>query len=317
MAGTSWHKNGKIYNLGHAAVKDLFFDDVIVEEKVDGSYGQFGMIDVGDGQGPRLRFRSNGSELVVDAPEKMFKQAVETAKELAPHLTPGWTYKGEVLAKPKHNVLAYDRAPAKGIIIFDINRGEEDFLTYEEKAVEAARLGLEVVPLLHRGKVGTADELRQFLDRVSILGGQKVEGVVIKNYKRFGIDGKALMGKFVSEAFKEVHGNDWKERNPGSGDVLERLGEKYRTPARWQKALQHLAEAGKIEWSPKDIGALMQEVPKDVEAEEKAAILEYLWDWAWPHVQRKIKAGIPEWYKDILLKRQFEDKPVETETAAQ
>lgn len=301
----SWHSYPKVHAIGHAAVRDLFLEDVTVEEKVDGSQFSFGRFISKEGE-PYLRCKSKGVELTVEAPDNMFKPGVEVCKELFPLLHEGWAYRGEYLAKPKHNTICYDRIPAKHIIIFDINNGQESYLSYEEKAAEALRLGLEIVPRVHVGKVESAEFFRSFLERVSILGGQKVEGVVAKNYKRFGLDGKALMGKFVSEAFKEVHGADWKERNPGKGDIIALLIGKYRTPARWAKAVQHLKEAGQIESSPRDIGKLIPSTGKDIMEECGEEIKEALFKWAWPDIQRGVISGLPEWYKDELLKAQFE-----------
>lgn len=301
----SWHSYPKVHQIGHAAVKELMFDPVLVEEKVDGSQFSFGRFTSKEGE-PYLRCKSKGVELNIEAPDNMFKAGVGTARELFPTLREGWAYRGEYLAKPKHNTLAYERTPAKHVILFDINNGQEAYLSRAEKEAEAARLGLEIVPVLHDGVVDTVEFFRSFLDRQSILGGQKVEGVVVKNYKRFGIDGKVLMGKFVSEEFKEVHGADWKERNPGHGDIIERLVQKFRTPARWAKSVQHLKEAGQLEGSPKDIGALMREAQKDIREECEAEIKELLFAWAWPDIQRRVNGGLPEWYKEQLLKAQFE-----------
>lgn len=78
--------------------------------------------------------------------------------------------------------------------------------------------------------------------------------------------------------------------------------------ARWQKAIQHLAESGRIEDSPRDIGLLIKEIPEDVEKECAAEIKEKLYTWAWPHLRRRIVAGMPEWYKEQLLKKQFENQ---------
>ena len=75
----------------------------------------------------------------------------------------------------------------------------------------------------------------------------------------------------------------------------------------WQKAVQHLQEAGELEGSPRDIGKLILEVPTDVEKEEVEEIKAILWAWAWPKVRRGLTRGLPEWYKEELLKRQFED----------
>lgn len=303
----AWHAYPKVHAMGHAAIKDLFLDDVVVEEKVDGSQFSFGKFTSQEGT-EYLRCRSKGVELTVEAPDKMFKRGVESARELFPLLRNGWAYRGEYLNSPKHNTLSYARVPAKHVILFDINSGQEAYLTRAEKEAEAARLGLEIVPVVHVGKVADLEFFRSFLDRESILGGQKVEGVVAKNYKRFGLDGKALMGKFVSEAFKEVHGAEWKERNPGQGDIVARLAHKFRTPARWAKAVQHLKEAGALEGTPRDIGKLIPATGDDIQAECEAEIKQLLFDWAWPDVRRGVVSGLAEWYKGELLKAQFEPK---------
>ncbi len=52
--------------------------------------------------------------------------------------------------------------------------------------------------------MGPAD-LYALLEKESILGG-KVEGIVVKNYARFGKDKKVLMGKYVSEQGKPQQG---------------------------------------------------------------------------------------------------------------
>lgn len=145
----------------------------------------------------------------------------------------------------------------------------------------------------------------KMFERASCLGGAKVEGIVVKNYRRFGPDKKALMGKHVGEDFKEVHKAEWSKSNPTRGDVLEELIRVHRTPARWHKAIQHLAERGELETSPRDIGRLIPEVRADIEAECADAIKEALWRWAKPHILRGATAGLPEWYKQRLLEKQF------------
>ena len=53
--GDSWHSFPSVYAVGHAALADLFLDDVIVEEKVDGSQFSFGLFAYG------WRFPSKGA----------------------------------------------------------------------------------------------------------------------------------------------------------------------------------------------------------------------------------------------------------------
>lgn len=287
----------KIYNLGHKAIRELFCDPVVCEEKVDGSQVSMGII---NGQ---LCVRSKSVQLDVHNPDGMFKLAVEAAARLP--LREDWVYRGEYLAKPKHNTLAYTRVPAHNIIIYDIQNGPESYLTRTEKEAEASRLGLEIVPVFYVGKIDSFEAFQSLLEHTSILGGQRVEGVVIKNYHRFGVDGKALMGKHVSEAFKEIHRYEWKDKNPGQNDILTKLAFAYKTPARWAKAIQHLAERGELENSPTDIGKLIKEIQGDTMAECGDEIREALFQWAAPALRRAIVGGFPEWYKQQLVSKQF------------
>lgn len=311
----SWHSYPSIFALGHRAIADLLTVPVCVEEKIDGSQFSFGLFDAyeRDGTLPEgatvLRVRSKGAVMMVDAPEKMFTAAVDTAKRLLPLLHVGWTYRSEFLLKPRHNGLAYDRIPAQHVILFDVNSGHETYLSQTEKRTEADRLGLECVPVLFTGMLSEVAAFRQFLETPSVLGGQLVEGVVVKpqDYNLFGPDKKCLMGKFVSEAFKEVQSKAWRLDNPGRSDILDGLIATYTSQARWMKAVQHLRERGELEESPRDIGKLMIEVPTDIEGECREEISAALYAWAWPKIRRAVSRGLPEWYKNELLKKQFEE----------
>jgi hypothetical protein len=167
-------------------------------------------------------------------------------------------------------------------------------------------LGLESVPTFHVGKIESIADVDRFMETISFLGGQKVEGLVFKNYRRFGIDGRVLMGKFVSERFKEVHNADWKRREPAEKDIKDLLCTAYRTEARWDKAVQHLRERGEYTGTPRDIGPLLREVQQDIETECADEIKEKLWLWIRKDVLRGSAHGLPEWYKRRLAGEQFE-----------
>jgi hypothetical protein len=289
-----------VFNLGHAAVADIFRGGVVVEEKVDGSQFSFGIID------GELQCRSKGKDQDVDGgADKMFQGAVEYVKTQA--LVPGWTYRGELFTKPKHNTLCYSRVPNNGVVLFDIDTKLETYLSQEELEQEAAAIGLEAIPTLKTGEVKDYQELHSFLERESFLGGTTIEGVVIKAYGRYGEDGKTLMGKYVSEAFKEKHQKSWKLSNPTNKDVIALLGEELRTEARWEKAIQHLRERGELLNEPKDIGPLLKEINIDVREEEGDYIKQKLFDYAWKHLSRTFTAGFPQWYKDKLAQSAFEE----------
>lgn len=291
-----------IFNFGHRAVVGLLQEPVYVQEKVDGSQFSFGLDEAGN-----VVTRSKGAEIFLETTDKLFKGAVEYVHSIKDKLTPGYTYRGEVLCRPKHNTLAYDRIPLHNVVLFDINVGEERYMKYSDIVVEAKALDLEVVPLLYTGMIDSANALRAFLDTMSFLGGQKIEGVVVKpiGYGQFGFDKKALMGKYVSEAFKEIHGGEWRKNNPTQNEIVEKVALLYKTPARWHKSVQHLRDAGLLEDSPRDIGKLMKEVNVDVLKECEAEIKEELFKQAWPKIARIITAGLPEWYKSELLDKQF------------
>jgi hypothetical protein len=123
----------------------------------------------------------------------------------------------------------------------------------------------------------------------------------------FGRDHHVLMGKFVSEAFKEVHQKEWKNsKTPTNNDIIGILTANYATEPRWNKAIEHLRDAGTLTGELKDIGPLMAEVPMDVLKECEDEIKEKLFKWAWPQLRRTLIRGIPEWYKQKLMDKQFE-----------
>ncbi len=113
------------------------------------------------------------------------------------------------------------------------------------------------------------------------------------------------MGKYVSEAFKERHEKEWGEANPSGKDIAQNLIEKYRTEARWHKAIQHLRERGLLEGSPKDIGLVIREVGTDILKEEETAIKDALFTHYWKQINRGVTGGIASWYKLELAKSQF------------
>jgi len=301
----SWHSYPKVWNLGHPNIAMLFEEDVTVEEKIDGSQFSFGIFH------GELKCRSRGQQLMVDSPEKMFQTAIDRVKEIADQLEDGWTYRAEYLMSPSHNTICYRRIPNNNLIIFDINTATEKYLPYDEKAETAEWLGFECVPLLFHGKIESPEELREMLQLDSILGEAKIEGVVCKNYTRFGRDGHALLGKFVSEAFKEQHGVKWKNKNPGGKDIVENIGDMFKTDARWEKAVQHLKERGELENSPKDIGGLLKELHIDFEDECEEDVKRLLYKWCLPKVKRIICRGFPEWYKQRLLDSQFQGEEMQ------
>lgn len=286
-----------IYALGHRAIIDIISGPVVVEEKVDGS--QFSMQRL-DGE---LACRSKGQDLIPGAPEKMFSRAVETAGSLDLH--DGWTYRCEYLQSPKHNTLAYGRIPRSHLVVYDIETGPQCFLTPNAKLDECRRIGLECVPLYFEGILSSLADLQAMLERDSMLGSVKIEGVVVKNYAMFTADKKVAMAKLVCPQFAEKNAANWRTSNPTKADVVQTIITQLRSEARWQKAVQHLRERGDLTESPKDIGPLIKEAQSDILKEEKEWIAEQLLKHALPEIIRGSVGGLPEWYKGELANAAF------------
>lgn len=286
-----------IFHIGHAAIREMWDGPIEIQEKVDGSQISF-MLD----EDEQLIMRSKGQQLIEGAPSSgMFQPAIDSIKERADLLVPGQIWRGEYLSKPKHNTLAYNRIPAGHVVIFDIQLSLGEFAQPKQRTEMASFLGLESIPSFFSGRMEYDPEnLKRFLERESFLGGQKIEGIVAKSYLHF-YGGKPMMGKLVSEKFKEVHQKEWKVGNPGKKDVIETLIESYAVEARWNKAIQHLREAGTLTNSPQDIGPLLKEIAADIQKEEEDAIKDALFKWAWPQISRGTSRGFPQWYKDKLL----------------
>lgn len=287
-----------IFAIGHRAIADIFTGPVVIQEKVDGS--QFSMTRDESGA---LFCRSKGQQIDLSNPDKMFQSAVAVAEQAPLH--PGWIYRCEYLQSEKHNTLKYNRIPQNHLVLFDVQTGIEQYLTPPELAVEAERIGVDCVPILFEGMVEKPDQLFDMLKRESFLGGPEIEGIVVKSYTVFTHEKKVAMGKFVSEAFKEVHQNDWKERNPTRTDIVTALIASYRTEARWHKAIQHLRDEGKLEGSPRDIGMLIREIPADILKENEQDIKDALFKHFFPQISRGVTAGFPEFYKRTLAESAF------------
>lgn len=180
----------KIAHVGHKEFSIAGVSRVDIEEKVDGSQISFGVID------GRLVIRSKSQDVDQTKPG-MFTKAVASITAMQSTLREGYTYRGEYVQNPRHNVLVYDRAPNKFIILFDVMDEHGVYMNADTKTSEAARIGLEIVPLLYSGPY-RRELLEGLLEHKSILGGQKIEGVVVKPHSR------TVIGKYVSPAFKEL-----------------------------------------------------------------------------------------------------------------
>lgn len=285
--------------MGDKQISDLFDGEVEITEKLDGSQFGFGRVD------GELVIRSKGREIDLEAFDKMFGEGVAYVKSIQDKIPDGMFFYGEYLQKPRHSTLAYDRIPKNHIALFAVYNSEERaYYEYDQIESWAKTLGVDAIPLLYSGYSSPEAVLEMVKERQSYLGGQLVEGVVVKAYKPWMFLGQiplsVMSGKYVSEAFKEVHQRDWTKLNTGKGK-LDVLKENYRSEARWNKAIQHLKESDELLGSPKDIGNLIKEVQRDIRDEEEANIKEQLWNIFGKDILAQATLGLAQWWKEKIL----------------
>lgn len=260
--------------------------------------------------------RSKGATVTLGDGNKMFTNAAEYATEQfnQGRLQEGWVYHGEYLQRPRHNTLEYDRVPFNHFMLFGVRMGVDSFVSsWDNLARIASDIHCEPVPLLYSGEVKyTGEELMEFIEKLmakkSILGKVQPEGVVIKNYQEELLIGgmviPILVGKYVSEAFKEKHKVDWKAHNP-KDEVA--VFDAFKSEPRWVKAVQARRDAGELLFAPQDIGPLLQIIQNDLFEEEGENIKNILMKMWKDRIRRRVVAGFPEWYKKELVKGTFDE----------
>jgi hypothetical protein len=149
----------------------------------------------------------------------------------------------------------------------------------------------------------TMKTLEELLTRKSCLGDTTVEGVVVKPQSEFdALDPrlKRITMKLVNPEFREEHSIGWKANNPSNKDKLAAIGASYATPARWQKAVQHLAEQGLLSNEPKDIGPLLKEIIRDIWHECEESVTHSVMVAVRRDLERAWVREFPVWYKSYL-----------------
>lgn len=298
----------KIFPLGQDYISKIFNGPVEVTEKIDGSQFVFGKID------GELQIRSKGTiihDYATRNENDLFYPVIQHVLSIQDKLPNSFVFYGETLKKPKHNTLCYERVPKNHFALFAVAeyRSHSFVNTYEGLKYWSNELDTDVVPLIYQGEVESYEFIKELMDDDSVLGGAKMEGVVVKNYNQpFLLGGQpipVMAGKYVSEEFKEVHRSGWSKEHTGGGR-WQIFKDGYRTEARWIKAVQHLRESGELENSPRDIGKLIPEIQRDITEEEKEIIKNFLWKEFGSDVLRTAIRGFPEWYKEQLLKGAFD-----------
>lgn len=191
------HPYGKIYHWNDLRLKGLLDGIVVIEEKIDGWQVNFGMVEDFYGE-PQLALRTKNRSH--EGPDIWEPLRPLWGRLQSLDLRPGWTYRGEYVPEKKMNQITYDRPASGMVVIWDIDRGVEEYLSCYDKKQEALRLGFDAVEPLAIG-VFRPDSLPGLVPKHSLLGGE-TEGVVIKNYGR-AFKGHLMKGKYVRPEFRD------------------------------------------------------------------------------------------------------------------
>ena len=306
MSNNALPSFAKIHALGATQAPEIFWADtdctdaftVKVTEKLDGSQFVFGKIN------NVVRARSKNRELNLECPDKLFAVAVERLKEIAPELPNNVVFYCEYLRQPKHNVLKYDTVPKNNLALFATYNHDGDFYeTHPDFLLERANgISIDVAQTVGSGQYSEQYIQELIADTPSQLGG-KMEGVVIKQDLPWFLPAAQKWFSFraikvVSTQFKETMRTQIKKANPKNN--YEEFSKSLCTPARWQKAVQHLRENGTLLEDVRDIGPLCKEVQRDVAEECKEEIMQFLWHNFGRDIIKKTSKGLAEWYKEQL-----------------
>jgi len=218
----------KIFAIGDRHIQEIFSDFVEITEKVDGSQFGFGKNEAG------LLCRSKGQMLNLEAPEKMFNEAVDYVKSIENSIRPNNTYYSEYLKKPKHNTLAYDHIPQNHLALFGWIRDGVWVDSHEALWDEADRLGVDVVPILYHGRITDPTEIFDMVDKVSFLGGKRSRVLWLKTIIRtFGLptDFSPLCQESMfpknSKKFTGIHGKRKIQERASGRFLLKNTDQKH------------------------------------------------------------------------------------------
>ena len=302
---------GKVINLGNPMTENALIGEVIVQEKLDGSQFRWGVNEDG------ILVIGSRKKDITDDPDGLFISGWDYLRSIEETILkyPKNTYFfGEYMKTAQHNTLKYDAIPTNHIMLFDCIK-DGKYVDKQTLEFIAKDLNIDVVPELYKGTI-TVDGIKELLALAKpYLGGEMIEGVVVKNYTQTILLGGSvfpLFTKYVQPAFREKHmGN--KEFQP-KVQFMEELKEELRNPNRWEKAYQHLKEVGELTGELRDIPTIMNEVKKDIEEEEKEYIKERLYKKFSSEIIRNSVRGLPEWLKEKLLENVKENKTEDENT---
>lgn len=299
----------KVLSLGHNMLVDIFTHPVEISEKADGSQARIYLTEM---------FSQCGSKNTTPADEKMFAIAHQQTQKIWED--GAWESYGneitlfaEFFNNVKHNGLTYNRVPLNNFYLFGARVDGKHYQT--EALIELAN-SLNIEPpniLASEIMVNSEEDLNKYLNVDSVLGGTVVEGIVIKNYhdsyppllaSTQAFFGYPLIGKIVNDFAKERINKEWGVMKRKTAPITK-ITTEFLTEARFNKAVQHLADEGTLNYEMKDLKVLIPEFYKDLLDEEKDEIIKLAMEDFWRHLKKKCDVFVVNSWKDHLIKKQF------------
>lgn len=304
----SMPKYSKIeYSVPEVAGSFIKSDKWHLQEKIDGSMFRFMITKDGEkSMGTRNTVFDNTVSV------KGWESAIDTANHVIDKCYLGSVravvFYTEYLASTKHNTIKYDRVPLNNLYLFDIiNLDDAGVWRYYKPNIVvdfAYTYGLEPVETVELSHKPSIDEIKEFINKPSILGGPR-EGTVIKHY-----DGGCYMNyghptipmfKFVKDDFKELNKINWKQNNPNSGkDLVDIASSMINKEAVWKKAVFHARDKGLLVDSMRDMMVLVRSVEEEFAEEYDEVLRKEMYDKIRPKIVHFTMAGFAEWYKKML-----------------
>ena len=169
--------------------------------------------------------------------------------------------------------LRYDRAAQNGLVLWDVQTESGDYLD-ESKREVAESIGTDCAPLLYRGPVTLDLLVRTVETSEPLLGGNRVEGVVIKDADDLSAD--RLVAKYVADDFLESHLGDGFKLPDDRRALVSSMAGAVVTAPRMEKMRMAMADDGLLTRTPRDIGELCRRVCEDILLEEVSAMHQQL-----------------------------------------
>jgi ATP-dependent RNA circularization protein (DNA/RNA ligase family) len=191
--------------LSPSEMRALLSNEVVVEEKLDGANLGISIDDDGE-----LRLQNRGQYLIPPF-HGQFARATSWLDhhryELTAALGEGLILFGEWCAA-RHSI-AYDRLP-DWFAAFDIyDRQAERFWSTGRRDAWAERLGIQIVPLIFRGRTALVNLKEMVFTETSRFGAPNLEGVVVRREGREFLEARA---KLVCPDFVQSIEEHWRGR---------------------------------------------------------------------------------------------------------